>query len=136
MSELRPNPSASEVSLGVVRPRTRPREEDERQGNRESMAIQPVGPAEPVEPLQPSGATLVEVQGQPRRKVSQIWSPHLWHDRRTVGRRSMFIAPSLDEEAEGHALSRRTAQIVLFTVGFVFPIGKTTLLRLSKMSSY
>ena len=82
---------------------------------------------EPAEPIEPSGATLVEVRGEPRRKVSQIWSPHLWHDRRAMGRRSMFIAPSLDEEAEGHAMSRRTAQIVLFTVGFVFPIGKADL---------
>ena len=88
------------------------------------MAINPV---EPTEPLQPSGATLVEVQGQPRRKVSQIWSPHLWHDRGAMGRRSIFQAPSLDVEAEGHGMSRRTAQIVLFTVGFAFPIGKAGL---------
>ena len=91
------------------------------------MVIQP---AEPPEPLQPSGATLVEVHSQPRRKVSQIWSPHLWHDRRAVGRRSMFQAPSLDEVAEGHAMSRRTVQIILFTVGFVFPIGKPTVIVL------
>ncbi len=118
------NPSASEISLGISRPRTRPREGDE-QGNRGSMRIEPAEPVEPTDPLQPSGATLVEVVGQPRRKVSQIWSPHLWHDRRATGRRSMFIAPSLDEVAEGHAMSRRTAQIVLFTVGFVFPIGES-----------
>jgi len=128
ISELRPQtgPSTSEVSLGVSRPRTRPREGDERRGDRESMAIEP---AEPTEPLQPSGATLVEVQGQPRRKVSQIWSPHLWHDRRAVGRRSLFQPPSLDEQAEGHPMSRRTAQIILFAVGFVFPIGKSGLHR-------
>ena len=130
ISELRPqtaDPSASAISLGVTRPRTRPREGEEPQVNRDSMRIEPAEPAEPVEPvenLQPSGATLVEIQGQPRRKVSQIWSPHLWHDRRTIGRRSLFVAPSLDEEAEGHAMSRRTAQIVLFALGFVFPIGK------------
>ena len=89
------------------------------------MRIEPAKPVEPVDPLQPSGATLVEVVGQPRRKVSQIWSPHLWHDRRAIGRRSMFIAPSLNEAAEGHAMNRRTAQIVLFTIGFVFPIGQS-----------
>lgn len=131
ISELRPQtgPSASEVSLGVSRPRTRPREGDERRADRGSMAIEPVEPAEPTEPLQPSGATLVEVQGQPRRKVSQIWSPHLWHDRRAMGRRSMFQPPSIDEQAEGHIMSRRTAQVILFTVGFVFPIGKSGLHR-------
>lgn len=44
-----------------------------------------------------------------------------------MGRRSMFQPPSLDEQAEGHAMSRRTAQIVLFAVGFVCPIGKSGL---------
>lgn len=38
-------------------------------------------------------------------------------------RRSLFKAPSMDEQAEGSALSRRNAQIVLFAVGFVFPFG-------------
>lgn len=38
-------------------------------------------------------------------------------------RRSLFKAPSMDEQAEGSALSRRNAQILLFAVGFVFPFG-------------
>ena len=39
-------------------------------------------------------------------------------------RRSMFQAPSIDEEAEVGTLSRRNLQIALFAVGFIFPFGK------------
>ena len=81
------------------------------------MTIRPVGG---------TGETIIEVRGAPRRKISQIWSPHLWHDRRKLGRRqTIFRPPSLDEEAEGHALSKRNAQVLLFAVGFMFPPGES-----------
>lgn len=38
-------------------------------------------------------------------------------------RRSMFKAPSLEEQAESSALSRRNVQIILFALGFIFPFG-------------
>jgi len=33
------------------------------------------------------------------------------------------MAPTLDEEAEGFALSRRNLQILLFCIGFIFPFA-------------
>jgi hypothetical protein len=52
------------------------------------------------------------------------WSPHLHPDRRSVNpRRSTWRAPSLDEEAE-QLFSRRNAQVGLFAVGFVVPLGE------------
>ena len=78
-----------------------------------------------ITPADPVADETVEVRGSPRRKTSQVWSPHLWHDRRNaVNRRTIFRAPSLDEEAEGKALSRRNAQIWLFALGFLVPPGK------------
>lgn len=68
---------------------------------------------------------LAEVRGQPRPTTSSTWSPHLRHDRRSLGRRrTIFQAPSLDEQAEGKALSKRNAQIVLFALGFMIPPGE------------
>lgn len=56
--------------------------------------------------------------------MSPNWSPHLWHDRTSLGRRrTIFQAPSIDEQAEGKAPSRRNAQIALFVIGFIFPFG-------------
>ena len=109
------NPAASSDSIGILRPRTRPNVNNKDQTDRESLAITPAHPPDLV---------LAEVQGEPRHKATQVWSPHLWHDRRSVGRRrSIFRAPSLDERAEG-PFSRRNAQVLLFTIGFIFPIGR------------
>lgn len=82
--------------------------------NRDSLTITRAG----------NNYVITEVRGEHRRKVSQVWSPHLWHDRRSMGkRRSMFQVPSIDEQAEACALSRRNLQIALFAVGFIFPFG-------------
>lgn len=109
------NPAASAESLNMRRTRPKQIIHTQNQANRDSMAI---GSA------QPNGTALAQVQGEPRQPVSQIWSPHLWQDRRNVGRRSFFKAPSLDEHAEG-PFSRRNAQVLLFTLGFIFPLGKS-----------
>ena len=107
--------SQSSFTYGVSRMRTRPREIRTWDSNTESMAITPVTP---------SNAPIIEVIGSPRRKVNQEWSPHLWHDRKSViNRRTIFIAPSLDEVAEGKAISRRNVQIWLFALGFILPLG-------------
>lgn len=77
-----------------------------------------------ITPVVVADDTPVEVRGPASRKVTGEWSPHLWHDRRARARRSIFKAPSIDEEAEGSGLSRRTVQIWLFAGGFIFPLGK------------
>lgn len=108
------NPAASSESLNVRRTRPKPRADAQIQANRDSLAINPV--------LQ-DGAVLAQVQAEPRQPVSQLWSPHLWQDRRNLGqRRTFFKAPSLDEHAEG-PFSRRNAQVLLFTFGFIFPLA-------------
>lgn len=106
---------ASTAALGVFRPRTRQREDDTAPPTRDSMAITPVVIAD--DPP-------VEIRGPARRKVTEEWSPHLWQDRRARVRRSIFKAPSIDEEAEGSTVSRRTLQILLFASGFLFPLGR------------
>ncbi|KAL8771330.1 MAG: hypothetical protein Q9209_003235 [Squamulea sp. 1 TL-2023] len=108
------DPAASSESLGVRRTRQRPNINTQNQEARDSMVI---------EPPQPDGTILAEVHGQPRQPVASVWSPHLWHDRRNIVRgRSVFRAPSLDDRAEG-PFSRRNAQILLFTVGFILPLA-------------
>lgn len=107
--------SRPDGALGVFRPRTRQREDDTAPPTRDSMAITPV---------LITGDTPVEIRGPARRKVTEEWSPHLWPDRRAWARRSIFKAPSIDEEAEGSGVSRRSVQILLFAGGFLFPLGK------------
>ncbi|KAL8813409.1 MAG: hypothetical protein Q9223_007046 [Gallowayella weberi] len=106
---------ASSESLSVRRTRQRPNVETRNQDFRDSMAI---GPA------QPNGVVLAEVQGQPRQPISQVWSPHLWQDRRNImQKRSLFKAPSLDQHVEG-PFGPRNIQVLLFPLGFVFPLGE------------
>ncbi|KAL9031404.1 MAG: hypothetical protein Q9196_000552 [Gyalolechia fulgens] len=107
------NPTASSESLNVRRTRPKPKDNTQVQTNRDSLAIGPVPQ---------DGTLLAQVQGDPRQSISQLWSPHLRQDRRNVGQRPFFKAPSLDEHAEG-PFSRRNAQVLLFTVGFVFPLA-------------
>ncbi|KAL8734271.1 MAG: hypothetical protein Q9181_003262 [Wetmoreana brouardii] len=107
-------PSGSSESLGVRRTRPKQNVNILIPADRDSMAIEPAGP---------SGTVLAEVRAEPRQTVSQIWSPHLWQDRRSVGRRrSVFRAPSLDQHAEG-PFGRRNVQVLLFTIGFIFPLA-------------
>ncbi|KAL8841554.1 MAG: hypothetical protein Q9176_003176 [Flavoplaca citrina] len=108
------NLAASSESLGVRRTRQRPNINTQNQNTRDSMII---GPAPP------NGAVLAEVHGQPRQPISQVWSPHLWHDRRNIVRgRSVFKAPSLDEHIEG-PFGRRNVQVLLFPLGFIVPFA-------------
>ncbi|KAL9015018.1 MAG: hypothetical protein Q9173_000350 [Seirophora scorigena] len=99
--------------LNVHRTRPKSNINTQDQANRDSMAIGPV---------HPDGIVPAQVHGEPYQPVSQIWSPHLWQDRGDIGRRRFFKAPSLDEHAEG-PFSRRNAQVLLFTFGFIFPLA-------------
>ena len=114
-AESRPSASTEIISLNIFRPRSRAQEAN-LEGRRSSLAIRPTRPRE---------IDLTEIRGPPRRKISPNWSPHLWHDRISLGRRqTIFQAPSLDEAAEGRALNKRNIQIMLFAFGFVFSPGK------------
>lgn len=101
----------------MFRPRTRAKDADD-QRRRSSLAI---------ERVRPGRLNLAEIRGTPRQ-TSPNWSPHLWHSIASLSsRRTIFKAPSLDEQAEGNAPSKRTAQILLFAVGFIFPPGDSDL---------
>ena len=103
-SDRRPSTSTEDISLHMFRPRTRAKDTVD-QRRRDSLAIGRV---------RPGGLDLTEVSGLPLHRSSPNWSPHLWHNR---------ASPRLDEQAEGGAPSKRTAQILLFAVGFIFPPG-------------
>lgn len=109
--------SASETSsmiLGLHQPRTRPRD---RIGHSRNDSL-------PITRIRPSEINVVEVRGAPRVKISDSWSPHLWQHRTSVPkRRSLFIAPAIDQYTVSRSPKRRNIQVVLFTVGFVFPLG-------------
>ena len=108
-------PSASDASLDIQQPRTRPRGHQFGHARNDSV---------PITRVRPSEINLVEVRGAPRPKISQTWSPHLWQHRSSIPkRRSLFIAPALDRDVVSKTPKRRNIQVVLFTLGFVFPIG-------------
>lgn len=117
----RPQTSASVSNennfTGISRPRNRHHHTNTLSRNRNSFGINTGG----------YDNIIAEIHERPRPTVSQVWSPHLWQDRRnTSKRRSMFKAPTIDEQAEGHALTRRNVQILLFAIGFIFPFGMIT----------
>ncbi|KAL9129853.1 MAG: hypothetical protein Q9217_001808 [Psora testacea] len=75
-------------------------------------------------PPRPQELNLVEICGSSRRRISPSWSPHLWHDRTSLGRRrSLFMAPAVNEQAEDHSLTKRNVQIVMFALGYIFPLA-------------
>lgn len=78
----------------------------------------------PITRIRPSEIDLVEVRGVPRPKISDTWSPHLWAHRHSIPkRRSLFIAPTIDKTDVSKSPPRRNIQVVLFTFGFIFPLG-------------
>jgi hypothetical protein len=59
-----------------------------------------------------------------KKQTSSIWSPHLAQDRRPVSQ-SIWQPPALQWEARSELTGRRNAQVTMFVVGFVFPLGKS-----------
>ena len=111
------DPSASATTFGILgihEPRTRARDHI---GHSRNDSL-------PITRIRPSETNPGEVRGLPRRKISDAWSPHLWQHRSSVPkRRSLFIAPAIDNDAASKSSKRRNVQVVLFTVGFIFPLG-------------
>lgn len=109
------DPSASETSLAVHQPRTRPRDHHISHSRNDSI---------PITRIKPSEINMVEVRGVPRPQASQSWSPHLWQHRSSMpARRSLFIAPAMDREAVIRPPKRRNAQVILFAIGFGIPLA-------------
>ena len=96
-----------------------------RPADRDRPISMPITPTTPATPYDPSVFVGEEVRGPRRTRDGTNWSPHLWHNRQSaIKRRTLFLAPSIDEEAEGKGLTRRNSQIWLFALGFVVPIRK------------
>ncbi|KAG8532046.1 uncharacterized protein KY384_003683 [Bacidia gigantensis] len=113
-SGQRDSTATDNISISVFRPRTRTQGNNHRPDRRISgLNMHPTRPDE------------MPVVGTRRPQgMSPRWSPHLWHDRMSLGRRrSIFKAPSIDEAAEGNVMNKRNNQIILFAVGFIFPLA-------------
>jgi len=65
----------------------------------------------------------VYVLGPNMRPASGWSTPHLRTDRRGGTRYSAWAAPSLDDNIGSTLFGRQNRQVLLFTVGFIFPLG-------------
>ncbi|KAK0623450.1 hypothetical protein B0T14DRAFT_494930 [Immersiella caudata] len=111
------SPAADHFPLNIYSPRRRAREVRPHPGERpfsDSADIE-ISHAPPLGPDYGAFRSL-------RRKTSSIWSPHLRQDRR-ASRYSIWDPPSVSWSADTGILGKRNAQVVLFTVGFLFPLA-------------
>ena len=60
--------------------------------------------------------------------MTEQFTPRLRQDRRSQARLSAWKAPSFDDSLGTLFFSRQNRQILLFCLGFIFPIGKPSLL--------
>lgn len=105
-------PSDGNFPLSIYRPRNRPR-------NRASHA-DTVSLADEVY----SSDGGVYVLGPNMQPLSGWSTPHLRTDRRGM-RYSVWKAPSLDADFHSTLFGRQNRQILLFCIGFIFPLGKS-----------
>ena len=103
--------STDNISVNILRGQNRQRLSQPLDRRVSGLRMHPIG----------SGETNLDDFGSAlQRRIS----PHLWHDRASLRRRrSLFKAPSIDEAAESNALTKRNAQILLFVLGFIFPLS-------------
>ena len=114
--DRRDSTSTDKISINMLRGQNRPQRSSHPLDRRISGLR--------MHPTRPGELNLDDITGPNRRRISPTWSPHLWHDRTSLGRRrSLFKAPSIDEAAEGNAITKRNAQVLLFTLGFIFPFA-------------
>lgn len=112
-SLLSGSPSLEQLPLNIQNPRRRPRE-------------MPLPEARPASETGSMVISPAPVQGFPfrpdlRKQTSSVWSPHLGRDQRASGY-SVWDPPSVSWSAESGLLGRRNIQVILFIVGFIFPL--------------
>ena len=74
--------------------------------------------------MHPVGPEDLNSDGNAQRRVSPSWSPHLWHDRTSLGRRrTIFQRPFGGEVFDDRALTERNVQVVMFMLGYIFPFS-------------
>jgi hypothetical protein len=137
-SESRPNtatetegytesPTSDRFPANIYRPRNRPFYNSGQQRVRpgsttDSMAIEEGAPRN----SHIRTRILSTVDSLPG-SLREIWSPHLFQDRRTNMHYGAWTAPSFDEPFWSSFFGPVNRQIWLFCVGFILPLGKLTL---------
>ena len=106
-------PSEGNHAFGIYRPRNRPR-------NRTSQP-DTISLADEIQPIDGD----VYIVGPDRRPLSGYSTPHLGHDQRGRMLYSAWQAPSLDDDFNTSLFGRQNRQILLFCLGFIFPLGKS-----------
>ena len=111
------SPNTDHFPLSIYSPRRRPREINPNTGRPSTRGSLEINPA----PLQ--GNNDPDTRRFRTWSLTSVWSPHLRYDRRAT-RHSMWDPPSVSWSTDGSWFGRRNIQIVMFTVGFIFPFGK------------
>ncbi len=106
-------PSESNYPFGIYRPRNRPY--NNRTSQQDNISL--------VDEIQPIGGD-VYILGPDMRPLSGWSTPHLGHDQRGRMLYSAWQAPSFDSDLNTSLFGRRNRQILLFCLGFIFPLGK------------
>jgi hypothetical protein len=106
-------PSETNFPLSIYRPRNRPRN---RQSHPDTLSL-----SDDIQPID-GGIYVVASNNYP----ASGWStPHLHTDRR--GGQTLYSVwnpPSLDDNLNATIFGRQNRQILLFCIGFIFPLGK------------
>ncbi|TVY49893.1 hypothetical protein LOCC1_G000209 [Lachnellula occidentalis] len=110
------SPNTDNFPLSIYSPRRRPREVEPNTGRPLARGSLEITPA----PLQENNVP--DTRRLRTWSLSSVWSPHLRHDRRATGH-SMWDPPSISWSTDGSWFGRRNVQIVMFTLGFIFPFA-------------
>ncbi|KAF2826225.1 hypothetical protein CC86DRAFT_26396 [Ophiobolus disseminans] len=103
-------PSEGNFPLSIYRPRNRPRN---RASQQDTISL-----ADDIQSIDG-----VYVLGPNMHPLSGYSTPHLRTDRRGGTRYSVWAAPSLDDDLGSTLFGRQNRQILLFCVGFLFPLA-------------
>jgi len=114
------SPNTDHFPLSIYSPRRRPREINPDTGRPSTRGSLEINPA----PMQDSNDPYAR-RGFRTWSLSSVWSPHLRLDRRAT-RHSVWDPPSVNWSTDGSWFGRRNVQIVMFTVGFIFPFGENS----------
>lgn len=111
------SPNTDHFPLSIYSPRRRPREINPNTGRLSSRGSLEINPAPRDANNDPHGRRFRTWS------LNSVWSPHLRYDRRAT-RHSLWDPPSVSWSTDGSWFGRRNIQIVMFTMGFIFPFGK------------
>lgn len=104
-------PSESNFPISIYRPRNRPRH---RGSDANTISL-----ADDIQYIEGE----VYTTGPQMPPLSTYSTPHLRTDRRSNLRYSMWNAPSLDDDIHVTLFGRQNRQILLFCLGFIFPLS-------------